>query len=44
MKFRFSCDITSACGRYESSLNLNDFVGRGTFCEHGSILQVWRIL
>ena len=44
MKFSFSCDITSTVGRYESSLNLADFIGCGVFGEYGSILLAGRIL
>jgi len=44
MEFRFSYDITLACGQYESSLNLTGFIGCGAFGEDGSILQVRRML
>jgi len=44
MKFRFSYDITSACGQYESSLNLASFIGCSTFGEYGRILRGRRIL
>lgn len=44
MKFRFSYDVTSTAGRYESSLNLAGFIGCGAFGEYGSILQMGRML
>jgi len=44
MKFRFSYDVTSTAGRYESSLNLTGFIGCGAFGEYGSILQMGRML
>ena len=44
MKFRFSYDITSAAGRYESSLNLAGFIGCDAVGECGSIFQAGRML
>jgi len=44
MKFRFSCDITSTVGRYESSLNLAGFIGCDVLGEYGSNVLAGRIL